>query len=243
MENIIEIENLSFSYNDKKLINNISFFIEDGDYVAIIGPNGSAKTTLMKLILGLLKPDSGTIRLFNNSISNFKDYNKIGYMSQNVSDFNKMFPATVGEIVSLGLEKSRFKNKNDDRVKKALEIVDMYDFKDRKIGNLSGGQKQRVFIARAILNNPKILFMDEPLAGVDMESQNNFYSLMDKLNKEYNMTLMMVSHDIDIVIEKANKILLLDDGKLYFHNTDTCDCIEQIEEVYGRSKNLLLQKH
>lgn len=243
MENIIEIENLSFSYNDKKLINNISFFIEDGDYVAIIGPNGSAKTTLMKLILGLLKPDSGTIRLFNNSISNFKDYNKIGYMSQNVSDFNKMFPATVGEIVSLGLEKSRFKNKNDDRVKKALEIVDMYDFKDRKIGNLSGGQKQRVFIARAILNNPKILFMDEPLAGVDMESQNNFYSLMDKLNKEYNMTLMMVSHDIDIVIEKANKILLLDDGKLYFHNTDTCDCIEQIEEVYGRSKSLLLQKH
>ncbi len=243
MENIIEIENLSFSYNDKKLINNISFFIEDGDYVAIIGPNGSAKTTWMKLILGLLKPDSGTIRLFNNSISNFKDYNKIGYMSQNVSDFNKMFPATVGEIVSLGLEKSRFKNKNDDRVKKALEIVDMYDFKDRKIGNLSGGQKQRVFIARAILNNPKILFMDEPLAGVDMESQNNFYSLMDKLNKEYNMTLMMVSHDIDIVIEKANKILLLDDGKLYFHNTDTCDCIEQIEEVYGRSKNLLLQKH
>lgn len=243
MKNLLEVNNLSFSYGENKVLDNISFSIEEGDYIGIIGPNGSAKSTLLKLVLGLLKPNSGEIKLLDKDINKFDDFESVGYISQNVRDFNKMFPGTVEEIVSLNLKNKLFGKKNKNKVEEVLKIVDMYDFKDRKIGNLSGGQKQRVFIARAILNNPKILFMDEPLAGVDMESQNNFYSLMDKLNKEYNMTLMMVSHDIDIVIEKANKILLLDDGKLYFHNTDTCDCIEQIEEVYGRSKSLLLQKH
>lgn len=243
MDKILEVKNLSFKYGNNIVLDDISFYMEEGDYVGIIGPNGSAKSTLMKLTLGLLKPLSGSISFFKEDINKFKDYEKIGYISQNVRDFNKMFPGTVEEIVSLNTGGSFFNKKDKDKVEKALKIVDMYEYKDRKIGNLSGGQKQRVFIARAILNNPKILFMDEPLVGVDLESQKNFYRLMDKLNKEYNMTLVMISHDIDTIIEKANKILSLKNGKLYSHNTETCDCAKKIEEIYGESMDLLLQEH
>lgn len=243
MKNLLEVNNLSFSYGENKVLDNISFSIEEGDYIGIIGPNGSAKSTLLKLVLGLLKPNSGEIKLLDKDINKFDDFESVGYISQNVRDFNKMFPGTVEEIVSLNLKNKLFGKKNKNKVEEVLKIVDMYDFKDRKIGNLSGGQKQRVFIARAILNNPKILFMDEPLVGVDIESQKNFYEIMDKLNKKYNMTLVMISHDIDIIIEKANKLLLLDDGKIYTHDTATCNCMERIEEIYGNSMNLLLQKH
>lgn len=243
MNKVVEINNISFAYGKNKVLDDVSCYIKEGDYTGIIGPNGSAKSTVMKLMLGLLKPDNGDIKLFGRDIKKFKDYENIGYISQNVRDFNKMFPATVEEIVSLNSSGSIFKKEDSKKVKNALDIVDMYDFKDRKIGNLSGGQKQRVFIARAIVNNPKILFMDEPLVGVDVESQDRFYKLMDKLNREHNMTLVMVSHDIDIISREANRLICLDKGNLYSHNSEECDCVEKVKEIYGDSMNILLKEH
>ena len=243
MEKIVEVENLNFSYGRYKALDDVSFYIGQGDYAGVIGPNGSAKSTLLKLMLGLLKPDSGTIKVFGEKVENIKEYKDIGYISQNARDFNRMFPATVEEIVALNTEGNFFKNRELDRVEEALKIVDMEKFKDRKIGNLSGGQKQRVFIARAIVNMPKILFMDEPLVGVDLDSQKKFYQLMNKLNKEYKMTLVMVSHDIDIISVEADRLICLDNKKVYSHYSKECNCVEQVKEIYGESMDILLKNH
>lgn len=245
---IVTVDNLSFSYGTNKVLDDISFHIEEGKFVGVIGPNGSAKSTLLKLMVGLLKPDQGVIRLFGKEVDEFKDFEKIGYISQNVRDFNQMFPATVEEVVAANLYSrkgllKRLKEEDNEKIEEALRIVEMGQFKKRKVGNLSGGQKQRIFIARALLNSPKILFMDEPLVGVDQDSQNRFYNLMDKLNKEYNITLVMISHDIGVISEKVNQIICLNKGKAYCHDSDQCQCGNMVREVYGKNMNILFHEH
>ncbi len=246
---MVSVENVSFSYGRNKVLDNVSLYIEEGDFAGIIGPNGSAKTTLIKLMVGLLKPDKGCIKILGENIEDFKDFHKIGYISQNVRDFNQMFPATVEEVVGAGFNAKRgfiSRNKRDDRRKidEVLKKVEMIDYKKWKVGNLSGGQKQRVFIARALINNPKILFMDEPLVGVDFDSQNKFYSLLDKLKRDYNITIVMVSHDIGIISEKVNKLFCLSNGKVYNHDlTKDIDGAGILKSLYGENVKLLLHKH
>ncbi len=244
---IVEVKNVSFSYGDNKVLENVSLYIEEGDFVGIIGPNGSAKSTLLKLMVGLLKPDSGNIYLFNKPINEFKNYNKIGYISQNAREFNKMFPATVEEVVAAniytkGILPKRIKREEREKIDEVLKIVDMDKYKERKIGNLSGGQKQRVFIARALINNPRILFMDEPLVGVDIESQNKFYSLLNKINEEFNITLIMVSHDIGVISNKVNKLFCLSNGKVYKHDLNK-DMKINLKDIYGENMNILFHRH
>lgn len=246
--NIVNVENMSFSYGTNKVLNNVSLAIKEGDFAGIIGPNGSAKSTLIKLMLGLLKPNEGNIKLFGKNINEFKDYRKLGYISQNVREFNRMFPATVEEIVTINLYSdksifSRLKKKERERIDKVLKIVEMNEFRKKKIGNLSGGQKQRVFIARALINNPEILFMDEPLVGVDLESQNKFYDLLDKLNREYNITLVMISHDIGVISKKVNKLFCLSNGKVYTHDITKNMDINIFKDVYGKNMNMIFHQH
>lgn len=244
---IVEVKNVSFSYGDNKVLENVSLYIEEGDFIGIIGPNGSAKSTLLKLMVGLLKPDSGNIYLFNKPINEFKNYNKIGYISQNAREFNKMFPATVEEVVAAniytkGILPKRIKREEREKIDEVLKIVDMDKYKERKIGNLSGGQKQRVFIARALINNPRILFMDEPLVGVDIESQNKFYSLLNKINEEFNITLIMVSHDIGVISNKVNKLFCLSNGNVYKHDLNK-DMKINLKDIYGENMNILFHRH
>lgn len=244
---IVEINNISFSYGNNKVLDNVSLYIEEGDFVGIIGPNGSAKSTLLKLMVGLLKADSGSISLFNKPINEFSQFNKVGYLSQTVREFNNMFPATVEEVVAANIHaNNRFNKKQKieyrNRIEEVLKIVEMDKFKERKIGNLSGGQKQRVFIARALVNNPKILFMDEPLVGVDVESQNKFYNLLDKINKEFNITLVMISHDIGTISRKVNRVFCLSNGKVYEHDLRNSRSIN-LKDIYGENMNMLFHKH
>lgn len=244
---IVEVKNVSFSYGDNKVLENVSLYIEEGDFVGIIGPNGSAKSTLLKLMVGLLKPDSGNIYLFNKPVNEFKNYNKIGYISQNAREFNKMFPATVEEVVAAniytkGILPKRIKREEREKIDEVLKIVDMDKYKERKIGNLSGGQKQRVFIARALINNPRILFMDEPLVGVDIESQNKFYNLLNKINEEFNITLIMVSHDIGVISNKVNKLFCLSNGNVYKHDLNK-DMKINLKDIYGENMNILFHRH
>lgn len=213
--NIIEVRNVSFSYGREEVLQDINLDIHRGDYIGMVGPNGAGKTTLIKIMLGLLPPSSGTVKLFGQDIKHFKDWNKIGYVAQKATDFDVNFPATVQEVVLMG----RFARRGllhrvtaEDRklTQTALEQVDMWPYKDRLIGDLSGGQEQRVFIARALVAQPEVIFLDEPTAGVDSKTQDEFYALLQKLNRKFSLTLVLVSHDIERTCHEAMHIACVD---------------------------------
>jgi zinc transport system ATP-binding protein len=198
--NIIEVEDVSFSYDREKVLEHVSFAVHPGDYIGLIGPNGGGKTTLLKLILGLLPLQSGSVRLFGQEVRKFRDWKRVGYAAQQAAGFDRNFPASVREVVEMGRRPARFWQGGGERdralVRQALECVDMWAHRDRLIGELSGGQQQRVFIARALVNEPEVIFLDEPTTGVDERAQDGFYDLLQRLNKELGITLVLVSHDI-----------------------------------------------
>lgn len=202
---VIEVRDLCFLYEKKHILKNINFDINCGEYVAIVGENGSGKSTLLNLMLENLKPSKGKVHLHEV---------RMGYLSQQVRNFNKKFPATVEEIIAANLYEDMgilkvLTKRHKKRIQEVLEIVDMVDYKKRLIGNLSGGQQQRVFIARLLVNNPRVIFMDEPIVGLDDSSIKAFYELMDKLNHEFNITIVMVTHDRLTMEESADKIISL----------------------------------
>jgi zinc transport system ATP-binding protein len=214
---ILEVNNLSFSYPDKSILHRLSFCVDKGDFLCIVGTNGTGKSTLLKLILNRLTPMEGEIKLFGELSQKFKDYKRIAYVSQKATDFNADFPATVEEIVALGLYSRRglFKpyTKNDkERVRAALERVGMYDYHSKLIGRLSGGQQQRVFIAKALVSEPELVFLDEPTVGIDIKAVDSICCLLGELNKS-GLTIVMVTHDISSILYHSNKVLVLsEDG-------------------------------
>ncbi|AIM15626.1 MULTISPECIES: metal ABC transporter ATP-binding protein [Neobacillus] len=250
MESIIEIKNVYYQYEKDYVLENISLSIPKGAFLAIVGPNGSGKSTLLKLILGLLKVQTGKIYLFGQEQSKFKDWQKIGYVSQKANSFNTGFPATVFEVVASGLTKKMgifkvFKKEHSAQVLAALEAVGMRDFINRNIGELSGGQQQRVFIARALVSEPELLILDEPTVGVDVENVNNFYQMLAHLNKNKGITLLMVTHDIGTVSDKVSHVACLN-KHLHFHG-DTNQFeqmrMEEMSKVYGHDVHLLTHHH
>ncbi len=214
METVIRIENLYFKYDKRYVLENINIDIKKGEYIAFIGPNGGGKSTLAKLIAGLLKPTKGKVEIFDKP--SFEVSNKIGYVPQNIN-FNLDLPLTVFDVVLQGrLCKNRlFFNKKDRKIaEEELERVDMADFKDRKIGELSGGQRQRVLIARALASRPEILILDEPTASVDPKGQKEIYKILEKLS----MTRIIISHDLNIFFEKIDRVVYVN-KKVYIHES------------------------
>lgn len=220
-EPIVTMHNIRFTYEDKLILDNINFEIPKGKFIGLLGPNGGGKTTLIKLMLGLLKPDQGTIRLFGKPIEKLQEKNKIGFVSQKANSFNHGFPATVFEVVSTGLTAKigYFKfltKKYKAKILHAIELVDMLDYAYDNIGNLSGGQQQRIFIARALVNSPELLILDEPTVGIDQENVKRFYDLLYKLNQEQEISMLLVTHDTGIMTEYATDIVCLN-KTLHFH--------------------------
>lgn len=209
-QTLLELKDTSFSYGKENVLQAVSLAIHKGDYIGIVGPNGGGKSTLLKLMLGLLKPQKGIVELFGEDISKFRDWYKIGYVPQKTAiDIN--FPVTVEEVVLMGtyprrglFHRTTQQDKND--VKEALEQVEMYEMKNRQIGDLSGGQQQRVFIARALVTHPEIIFLDEPTVGVDVKTQKQFYSLLRNLNQKLSLTLILASHELDVVAHEATEL-------------------------------------
>lgn len=247
----IDLEGVSFGYDNKKtVLENISLKVQQGTFLGLVGPNGSGKSTLIKLILGLLKTKSGDISLFGTPIEKFKDWDKIGFVSQKANSFNTGFPATVFEVVSSGLVKKiglfRFMNKQHrNKVMEAIEAVDMADFINRNIGELSGGQQQRVFIARALVSDPELLILDEPTVGVDIKNVDSFYNMLGQLNKAKGITMLLVTHDIGTITEQATQVACLN-RTLHFHGD--ADEFEQFNEsdlsqFYGHSVHVLSHEH
>ena len=253
---IIEIKNLSYSYQNDLVLENINLNIQKNDFLAIIGPNGGGKSTLLKLLLGIIKIKSENIKIYGKPPS--KNLSKIGYLPQN-TNINTNFPIKVLEVVMMGhikKRKEKLKSKNlwhkyfnigynefeKSCALQSLKEVGMEKFANKKIGSLSGGQRQRVMIARALCNNPSILILDEPTASIDVNGQKQIYDLLQTLNK--TISIIVVSHDISVILQYANKVAHIN-KTLNFHNisnnkkigdNDEHFCEVEMLQMLGRCK-------
>ena len=219
MNKIIEFKNVHFGYTSDDILKCISFDVNIGDFVSIIGSNGAGKSTILKLILGELHQYKGSIKLYEEDISKFKDWKKIGYLEQNAYSKILHFPATVYEIVmsnnfsDIGLFK--FPNKkHKEKVMEVLTLLGMEKYKDRMISKLSGGQVQRVFLARTLISNPDLLVLDEPTNGVDRETIELIYKILQELNKNKNVSIIMVTHDVERMSKISNRVFCFEEGTL-----------------------------
>lgn len=241
---IFDVKNLSFSVRGVDILKNISLEIFNGEYIAIIGPNGGGKTTLIRMLLGLEKPSSGEIKIFGKKLKKFKKWNKIGFVPQRASLVDTNFPATVQDIVTMGRVAnrtlfSRFSNEDKKHVHDAMVKMDILDLKDKMVGTLSGGQRQRVMIARALASSPEILILDEPNTGVDMVSQQRFYKLLSKLNKEDGITIVFITHDIGVIADDIARLFTINQQATICNNPKEALSCEDVSALYGMEAHLL----
>jgi zinc transport system ATP-binding protein len=218
---VVTLDEVGFRYNGEPVLDRVSLDIKMGDFLGVIGPNGSGKTTLLRVMLGLLKPQNGTVYLFGQKLSQFRQWEKVGYVPQRPEYRTFRFPITVEEIVGMGRVRRSslfFGFGRDDKqaVDEALEVVGMNEYRHRLINNLSGGQQQRVFIARALASKPSLLILDEPTVGVDVEMQERFYELLRHLNQRRNLTIVLVSHDLDVVRREVKTLASINRRLMYY---------------------------
>ncbi len=220
---IVDLKHVCFSYGGERVLEEVNLQIRRGDFLGIVGPNGSGKTTLLRIVLGLLRSECGGVRLFGTDIRGFHDWHRIGYVPQKAVMFESRFPASAFEVVMsgrcgvVGLGR-RFDARDRHAGLRALDTVGMAGFRDRLIGNLSAGQQQRVFIARALASGPELLVLDEPTVGVDLDAQEQFYSLLRRLNHEMSTTLVLVSHDVAVIAQEVTQFACLN-RTLVFHGS------------------------
>jgi zinc transport system ATP-binding protein len=227
---IIEIRDLWFSFNSIPVLKEVNLTIRRGDFIAFLGPNGGGKTTLLKLMLGLLKPDRGSIKVFNELPG--KSTHRIGYMPQHLQ-FNQSFPISVLDVVLMGKLRpgkgwSRYSSRDKLAAQKAMEQMEMWEFRNRRVGELSGGQQQRIFIARAMVDEPEVLFLDEPTASVDTKHQTDLFDILKELNK--TVTIIVVSHDVGIVSSHVKSVACVNQQVFYHDDSEITQ--EMLEMAY-----------
>lgn len=230
-KNILNVEDIWLSYGNTTILEGVDFTLDKGDFLGIIGPNGGGKTTLLKVLLGLLKPDRGNVSVFGQPPESARKF--MGYVPQH-SSFDPKFPIKVWDVVLMGrlgrLGIRPFYTKIDrEKAAEALQMVEMYGFKEQHISRLSGGQQQRVLVARALASEPKLLLLDEPTASVDQKVKNNLYRLLGKLNS-HGMTLVLVSHDIGVISSYVEKIACLNKNFIYHGTGELSD--DMLEQTY-----------
>ncbi len=232
---LISFDQVTYRYGREAVLENVSFEINAGEFVGIIGPNGSGKTTLLKLALGLLKPEKGEINVLGQPAKLGQSHH-IGYIPQRITQLETRFPITVEEVVGLGHVKPSV-------IGEALAMVEMQKFRQRLITELSGGQQQRVFIAKALASSPQLLILDEPTVGVDVSSQESFYALLSKLNKEKGLTIVLVSHDVDVVVNEVNTVLCVNKTVIYHGNPQTFMKEDYLQKLYGKNRKYIIHGH
>ena len=245
MAELIAVRDVSFQYGSVPVLEGVDLTIHEGDFLAIIGPNGSGKTTLLKIILGLLRPQAGRVELMGRPAAEFTDWRLIGYVPQKATSVDPYFPASAEEVVGMALVSGRAGKKGGQAqaVRRALSQVGMDEFRKWRVGRLSGGQQQRVFIARALVNSPRILFLDEPTTGVDSETQGRFYDMLDRLNSDGGITIVLVTHDIGIVNKHVKQVACLNQRMVYHGSHDEFCRSGAFRDMVSRGDHVISHEH
>ncbi len=226
MDPLLDVKNLSVKFGDVSVLENVNFSLDKGDILTIIGPNGAGKTVLVKSILGLIGHD-GEVKFNGRPV--LSQLSKIGYVPQRL-DFDRTFPITAKELLDLVSRKT-----TPEETKTVCRHLEIENFLSKKIGTLSGGQMQRVLIARAVMGGPELLIMDEPTAGVDIGGVKNFYDIVGHLNKEHGMTIILISHEINMVYSLASKVLCLNKQMLCVGAPKEAITRKILDKLYGGS--------
>jgi zinc transport system ATP-binding protein len=218
---IIKINNMSISYNSHEALKDISFAVEQGDFIALVGPNGAGKTTLIKSIFGLVPLKAGSIEIFDTPARKFTNWGKVGYLPQQSTTINPLFPATAEEVIELGLLSQKknpksITHKDKKLVDEIAEKLKITDLKKRMLSELSGGQQQKVLLARCLVSKPQLLIFDEPSTALDPDSRESFFELIKQLNETDGIAVMLVTHDAGFVGKYAKKLLYIDKKIVYF---------------------------
>ncbi len=249
MDQVIDIRSMNFAYGSTPTLSGINLQIEDGEFLGIVGPNAGGKSTLLKVILGLLDPQSCHVRVLGRRPCAARQ--QLGYVSQHPS-FPRDFPITVEQVVQLGrlglgqkgrwwqaLKPSRISRDDNNVVQAALEEVEADDIAKRQIGSLSGGQLQRVLLARALVSEPRILILDEPTANIDQRLEGEIFDLLQRLNER--MTILVVSHDVAFISSYVKRVACVS-RTLVCHQTDEVDGAV-IQELYGEHVRMIAHAH
>jgi len=245
----IKTEHLCCTYRVGRVLEDISITVQSGDYIGIVGPNGSGKSTLVQALIGLVPISEGSASIFGVPSDRFDNWGRIGYLPQNLRLLNPVFPATVAEAVGLGmLSKKRFPRKlirhDREKVFATLESLGVYDIRNKMIGELSGGQQQRVMLARAMVNDPDLLILDEPTAALDPETRERFYQLITEINRSRGVTVLLVTHDTGVIGQHATKMLYLDKRVLFYGSFEEFCGSEEMAELFGpHSQHLMCHRH
>ncbi|NHN43356.1 metal ABC transporter ATP-binding protein [Halorubellus sp. JP-L1] len=242
----IEARDVSFAYGDRPVVEDVSLDVASGEFLGLVGPNGSGKSTLLELLIGLRRPDSGSVALFGEPAVDFEDGEYIGYVPQDVASANGEMPVTVAEAVRMGRYPHKWFRRFDDEDRRAVDDamarVGITDLAERRVGRLSGGQRQRVFIARALASNAELLALDEPTVGVDADSREAFYDLLHELNDD-GLTVVLIEHDIGVVTTHASAVACLN-RELFFHgDPDAFVETDALSQAYGDAQHVVHHDH
>jgi len=240
MDNVLitRIRDLSFRYGSELVLDGVNLDLSKGDYVGLVGPNGSGKSTLVKSLLGLLPLQSGDIELFGRSVDQFSDWQRIGYVPQHVFRGDRSFPATVREVVESGHIRGtsilcQLGLRHCEPITDALKTAGIEHLLDRRIGELSGGERQRVFIARALVSHPELLILDEPTAGIDQSAQETFYDLLETLNRQHGITILLISHDLEVIAHEAKTAICLNHRIVYSGPATALHDEDVVRRIFG----------
>ena len=248
-ERVVTVNNLCAGYRGTEVLKDVSFSVNPGDYIGICGPNGSGKSTLIKVILGLLPPASGDISLLGTPQASFRSWQRIGYLPQGLQFFNPHFPATVDEVIRLGRLAAkgfpkRFNREDWMAVDRTMEWMGISHIKGCMIGELSGGLRQRVLLARALVNDPELLVLDEPTTALDPETRESFYKLVFEMNRERKATVLLVTHDTATIGKYASHLLYLDKKVVFYGSFDDfCNSTEMTGFFGEYGQHLVCHRH
>ncbi|MED5272399.1 MAG: metal ABC transporter ATP-binding protein [Candidatus Thermoplasmatota archaeon] len=235
---VLEVSNLSVIRSGTQVIHDINLSVSCGEFIGIVGPNGGGKSTLLLTILGILKPNTGTIRIFDHEPMSKNVIGKIGWVPQTASNLSSNVQITVRELIQLGTLKNKsyfqiYRKKNRELVEKIIGIVGLEEVANTRLSSLSGGQRQRAAIGKALASEAEIIVMDEPMVGVDRESRNSLLKLLDNLCHEENKTILMVSHDLSTIKQTVHRMVYLEETIRYDGSTSEFPDLSSLAKLRG----------